>query len=151
MIPEVESDFGHFLEFSWFQFGTDSNKKSITTHRKWKETKLQPGTAGLGNMLGCCLLSFHFLWAILCPQAVLYRNSRCCLEDSVLRWLPVYPVTLYEAPPCQGPWIAYTLFRNFMQPKHATTQHLNWLFMKPGAFILHNIFWPEIYKMTVTK
>ena len=33
-------------------------------HRKWKETKLQPGTAGPGNMLGCCLLCFHFLWAI---------------------------------------------------------------------------------------
>ena len=39
-------------------------------HRKWKETKLQPGTAGPGNMLGCCLFSFHILWAILCPQAV---------------------------------------------------------------------------------
>ena len=39
-------------------------------HRKWKESKLQPGTAGPGNMLGCCLVSFHFLWAILCPQAV---------------------------------------------------------------------------------
>ena len=23
-------------------------------HRKWKEVKLQPGTAGPGNMLGCC-------------------------------------------------------------------------------------------------
>ena len=22
-------------------------------------------------MLGCCFVSFHFLWAILCPQAVL--------------------------------------------------------------------------------
>ena len=39
-------------------------------NRKWKETKLQPGTAGPGNMLGCCLVTFHFLWAILCPQAV---------------------------------------------------------------------------------
>ena len=39
-------------------------------HRKWKEAKLQPGTAGPGNMLGCSLVSFHFLWAILCPQAV---------------------------------------------------------------------------------
>ena len=39
-------------------------------HRKWKETKLQPGTAGPGNMPGSCLTSFHFLWAILCPQAV---------------------------------------------------------------------------------
>ena len=39
-------------------------------HRKWKETKQQPGTVGPGNMLGCCLVSFHFLWAILCLQAV---------------------------------------------------------------------------------
>ena len=33
-------------------------------HWKWKETKQQTGTAGLGNMFGCCLISFHFLWAI---------------------------------------------------------------------------------------
>ena len=33
-------------------------------HRKWKDPKQQPGTAGPGNMLGCCLISFHFLWAI---------------------------------------------------------------------------------------
>ena len=39
-------------------------------HRKWKETNLHPGTAGQGNMLGSCLVSSHFLWAILCPQAV---------------------------------------------------------------------------------
>ena len=39
-------------------------------HRKWKETDLPPDTDGPGNMLGCCLVSFHFLWAILCPQAV---------------------------------------------------------------------------------
>ena len=39
-------------------------------HRKWKEIKQQPGTAGPDNMLGCCLISFHFLLAILCPQAV---------------------------------------------------------------------------------
>ena len=38
-------------------------------HRKWKQIQQQPGTAGPGNMLGCCLLSFHFLWAIhpICP------------------------------------------------------------------------------------
>ena len=28
-------------------------------HRKWKETKQEPGTAGPGNMLGCCLLSLR--------------------------------------------------------------------------------------------
>ena len=30
-------------------------------HRKWKEAKQLPGTAGPGNMLGCCLIFFHFL------------------------------------------------------------------------------------------
>ena len=39
-------------------------------HRKWKETKQQSGTAGPGNMFGCCLVSFHFLWAILWPHLV---------------------------------------------------------------------------------
>ena len=39
-------------------------------HRKWKETKLQPGIAGPGNILGCCLISFHFQWAILSTSTV---------------------------------------------------------------------------------
>ena len=30
----------------------------------------QTGTAGPGNMLGCCLVSFHFLWAILSTSTV---------------------------------------------------------------------------------
>ena len=33
-------------------------------HMKWKEALQLPGTAGPGNMLGCCSISFHFLWAI---------------------------------------------------------------------------------------
>ena len=38
-------------------------------HRKLKETKQQPGTAGPANMLGCCLVSFHFRCDIhpICP------------------------------------------------------------------------------------
>ena len=39
-------------------------------HRKWKETKQQPGTAGPGNLLGCCLVSFNFLLAILSTGTV---------------------------------------------------------------------------------
>ena len=39
-------------------------------HRKWKETKQEPGTAGPGNMLGCCLVSLHFLCYILCSRSV---------------------------------------------------------------------------------
>ena len=33
-------------------------------YRKWKEIKQQPSTVGPGNMLGCSLVSFHFLGAI---------------------------------------------------------------------------------------
>ena len=29
--------------------------------RKWREIQQQPGTVGPGNMLGCCLIYFHFL------------------------------------------------------------------------------------------
>ena len=46
------------------------------SHRKWKETKLLPGTAGPCKRLGCCLVSFHFLWTILGPQAVHDRETR---------------------------------------------------------------------------
>ena len=44
-------------------------------YRKWKETKLHPGTAWPGNMLGCSLVSFHFRWAILCPEAVVFCDQ----------------------------------------------------------------------------
>ena len=54
-------------------------------HRKWKETKQQPGTAGPGNMLGCCLVSFHFLSAILCPQAVIeYVAHMICMVNLIV-------------------------------------------------------------------
>ena len=63
--------------------------------RKWKETKQQPGTAGPGNILGCCLVSFRFLRdihsihsvksTILCDESWPYKrayrisNSNCGL------------------------------------------------------------------------
>ena len=53
-------------------------------NRKWKATKLQPGTTGPGNLPGSCLVSFHFLWAILCPQAVL-------LTQQALSFMAVVP------------------------------------------------------------
>ena len=31
------------------------------SHRKWRDTKQQPGTGGPGNILGCCLVSLRFL------------------------------------------------------------------------------------------
>ena len=39
-------------------------------HRIWKETKQEPGTAGPGNMIGCCSVSFSFLWSILSTSTV---------------------------------------------------------------------------------
>ena len=44
-------------------------------HRMWKETKQEPGTAGPGNMLCCCLIYFHFLWAILSTSTVQIMKS----------------------------------------------------------------------------
>ena len=39
-------------------------------HRKWKEIKQQPSLLPGPAVPGCSLVSFHFLWVILCPQAV---------------------------------------------------------------------------------
>ena len=43
---------------------TFTGRMGWMAHRKWKEAQQLPGTAGPGNMLGCCLIFFHFLWAI---------------------------------------------------------------------------------------
>ena len=48
-----------FLKFRYWAMCTACGHRMA--YRKWKETKVQPGTAGPGNMLGCCLISFHFL------------------------------------------------------------------------------------------
>ena len=44
-------------------------------HRKRKETKLQPSMLPGPAVPGCCLVSFHFLLAILCPQGVWVRSA----------------------------------------------------------------------------
>ena len=53
-------------------------------HRKWREIQQQPGTAGPGNMLGCCLIYFHFLWGKLSTRTVLSTNvfEMCSLSIS---------------------------------------------------------------------
>ena len=52
-------------------------------HRIWKETNQQPGTAGPGNMLGCYLVSFHFLWAILSTSSV-HSTRQCKFRSKML-------------------------------------------------------------------
>ena len=47
-------------------------------HRIWKETKQEPGTVGPGNMLGCSLVSFHFLWTILSTSTVQSSVKHTC-------------------------------------------------------------------------
>ena len=57
-------------------------------HRKWKETKQLPNLLSGPAVPGCSLVSFHFLWAILCPQdvqgdlggALRYKNEACTLR-----------------------------------------------------------------------
>ena len=72
-------------------------------HRIWKETKQERGTVGPGNMLGCCLISLHFLWAILSTSTVqgweiesrglsrLARNSTAFLRPPLSLSLSLYP------------------------------------------------------------
>ena len=63
-------------------------------HRKWKETKQQPG-----NMLGCCLVSFHFLWAILWPRAPCIIIMSLCLRIKLCEkmiFYVAYAICLYN-------------------------------------------------------
>ena len=55
-------------------------------HRIWKETKQKPVTAGLGNMLGCCLVSFHFRLAILSTSTVWPDASLSPMLFTVVCW-----------------------------------------------------------------
>ena len=63
----------------WYHSGHEDNTVPVLrmAHRKWKETKQEPGTAEPGNMLGCCLNYFHFLWAILSTSTVLLSAQIC--------------------------------------------------------------------------
>ena len=53
-------------------------------HRKWKETKQQPGTAGPGNILGCCLVSLCFLCDIHSVHTLLL-NTHAAHSNLLLR------------------------------------------------------------------
>ena len=58
-------------------------------HRKWKEIKQQPDTAEPGIMLGCCLNSFHFQWAILSTSTVYLH--RCSESPSYIQMISAPP------------------------------------------------------------
>ena len=56
-------------------------------HRKWKAIKQQPGTAGPGNMLGCCLIYFHFRWGKLSMLTVVNSLQMQERERSFIKFL----------------------------------------------------------------
>ena len=56
-------------------------------HRKWKDTKQLPGTAGPGNMLGFCLISFHFLLAIHPIRPVLLKLQKQEKSTEWMEWM----------------------------------------------------------------
>ena len=78
-VPDIRSFrlLGQFLDHPKNNFVSEIARTEWMLHRKRKETKQQPGTAGQGNILGFCLVSFHFLWAIhpIRPVTVGYSDS----------------------------------------------------------------------------
>ena len=66
-------------------------------HRKWKESKQQPSMLPGPAVPGCCLFSFHFLWAILCPQAVDERMRVSC------NWLHLWATSSSKDADCMPP------------------------------------------------
>ena len=74
-------------------------------HRKWKDTKQQPSMLPGPAVPGSSLVSFHFLWAILCPQAVLPLSRNILTSWEMSEMSPIDSVhggTLFIAvvPPC---------------------------------------------------
>ena len=60
-------------------------------HRKWSETKQQPSMLPGPAVPGCCLVSFHFLWAILYPQAVHCSKSHFFILSAASSPWPLLP------------------------------------------------------------
>ena len=70
-------------------------------HRKWKEAKQLPGRAGPGNMLGCSLISFHFLLAIHPIRPVRTTQQPHLLSDFLTKHNARLPCKEYKVQCCQ--------------------------------------------------
>ena len=76
--PMTSQDGLHFAVLCWgvvlwgLKVTFESNFVTVLVlrmaHRKWKESKQQTSMLPGPAVPGCCLLSFHILWVILCPQ-----------------------------------------------------------------------------------
>ena len=62
---EVKSppDLSNFYSLNFF-IHLCTGRMGWKVHRKWKEIKQQPSMLPGPAVPGCCLISFHFLWAI---------------------------------------------------------------------------------------
>ena len=69
---------------------TTTAHTTVLVFRIWKETKQEPVTVGPGNMLGCCLVSFPILWAILSTSTV-HARLIIISDRNHARLLPLLP------------------------------------------------------------
>ena len=83
--PEIECLGVTYLWYGGFLFCKMSGTEWIQwmSQRKRGETKQQPGTAGPGNILGCCLVSLCFLRDIHSIPSVDGRVMWECLKQAV--------------------------------------------------------------------
>ena len=82
-----------------FPFPHCTGQMGWIAHRKLKETKQQPDTAGPGNMHGCCLVSLHFQWAIhtVFSPSLHHSNARYRVyEDGPKRHLSIRRVGIED-------------------------------------------------------
>ena len=84
-------------------------------NRKWKEGKQQPSMLLGSAVPGSSLVSFYFLWAILCPQAVHCTKSGIISTNEVIN---AHPWTIQKWPqinvlPHNIPWIIREIHPGF--------------------------------------
>ena len=90
-------------------------------HRKWKETMQQPSMLPGPAVPGCSLVSFHFMWAILCPQTVTYLNLMCINASYFKRPYQLVLPTAYVMSPCMV--IILTLYQMVQDSSGLSLQH----------------------------
>ena len=71
----MRAEVGCISSFELLTESTACGRGHRMAHRKWKDTKLQPSMLPGPAVPGCSLVSFHFLWAILYPQAVVVSEK----------------------------------------------------------------------------
>ena len=106
--------------------------------RKWREIKQQPSMLPGPAVPGCSLVSFHFLWAILCPQAV-QCFSVIVATDIVTNWLNIVTVSTFNNPwPVISPYIVTIFYCDSFSIHHQC--HVS---QYPGCTVLiaNRIFW----------